>query len=128
MFTEQGRERCLGEDHFRGALDILGDKLGDRLREKLSRAGNRARGKLEDLRFFFKGCEFETTLAQGRMATFAPPRMCSIRCIAGRVWVTAEGQEKDYDLFAGGSATFRGPGKVVVNGASEEALVRIIVR
>jgi hypothetical protein len=120
MFTNQGRERCLGEDHFRGALDILG--------EKLSRTGERAKGKLEDLRFFSKGCEFETTLAQGRMTAFTPPRMCSVRCLAGRVWVTVEGQEKDYDLFAGGSATFRGPGKVVVNGASEEALVRIIVR
>ena len=119
MCTDQGRE-CVGEDHFKGVLDILG--------EKLSRAGERTRGKLEELRFFSKGCEFETTLAQGRMAAFAPPRMCRVRCLAGRIWVTAEGCDRDHDLTAGGSAMLRGPGKVVVSGASEEALVRIIVR
>ena len=124
MFTEQGRERCLGEDHYRGVLDILGDRLGD----KLSRAGECARGKLEDLRFFSKGCEFETTLAQGRMAAFTPPRMCSVRCVAGRVWVTAEGCDRDHDLTPGGFAVFKCSSKVVVSGVSDESLVRITVR
>ncbi len=45
-----------------------------------------------------------------------------VRCIEGRVWITSEGDPRDYVLNPGRTASFRGPGKMVVEAVEESRI------
>ncbi len=54
-------------------------------------------------------------------------RTCRISCVAGRLWVTANGYGEDVLLVAGDEVTFTGRGRIVVE-ALRTATVRFEIR
>jgi hypothetical protein len=64
-------------------------------------------------------------LARGELATLPlSGRACRVSCVAGRLWVTANGRREDFVLTPGENVTSTGRGRIVVE-ALRTATVRL---
>ncbi len=60
---------------------------------------------------------FTLVLARGELVSVRlGGRACRVSCVAGRIWVTADGRREDFVMAPGEEMTFTGRGRVVVEG------------
>lgn len=83
--------------------------------------------KLSDtlLRLLARGCTWTSTLDQGRIATLDGPASCRVRCVRGRVLVTAPGLGSDYVLAQGQALCIRKPGLAAITGLDDGSRVEV---
>ncbi len=76
---------------------------------------------------YLRGLGGQATLVLARgevMAVRVRGEACRVRCVTGRLWVTAEGGGTDHVLLPGDERTFPGSGKLVIQ-AMRTATVRV---
>jgi hypothetical protein len=61
-------------------------------------------------------------LAQGKLVSLADAEGSTVAVLWGKVWLTQDGDRRDYDLSAGDSFTINGDGLILVSALENSAL------